>query len=369
MPSFFLLIDKSVNEETASLLNDSLEEYDSGYRWIFVGDRIGIAMESSETNSTDPKNRELLYSDCFFVDDKSGCCIVSDSRIDYRRELAGKLDVKWNVAKGFSDCKLILLAYLKWKEECLSHLYGDFSFVIWDSGKDEVLCARDHFGCRPLYYVDQPGFLAVASKISAFKSIPGFRFKIRTEYILDSICSIETNESISAYRGIGRLKPAHYLQQKKGHLFDQNRYWDLRINENYRGLTINEASRGLRDRIIEAVRQRSLTFVQIGVELSGGLDSSGIASVLTMLVDQNVSINAFTHSVSSDPLNPQMDLKSEMEFSTALVEKYNTIRQFEITGENSMGGYSALIKALNILNKPINLHYAMNSDLLFEMAG
>ena len=369
MTSFFLLFDKSVNEETASVLNDSLKEYDGGYSWVFVGKRIGIAMESSKVNSSNSADQDSLNSGCFFVDDKSGCCIVSDSRIDYRRELAGKLGIKWNVAEVYSDSKLILFAYLKWREACLSHLYGDFSFVIWDSGRDEILCARDHFGCRPLYYVDQPGFLAVASKIPAFKSLPGFRFEIREQYILDSICSIERTETLSAYKGISRLKPAHYLKLSFGQSSDQYRYWDLKIDESYKGLTLEEASDGLRDRIIEAVRQRSQTFGQIGVELSGGLDSSGIASVLAMLLGPNVRINAFTHSVSSDGIAQQMSLKSEIEFSKAIVEKCSSIRQFKITGENSEGGYKALIEALYSLYKPINLHYAMNSDLLFEVAG
>ncbi len=314
-------------------------------------------------------DQDSLNPGCFIVDDKSGCYIVSDSRIDYRRELAGELGIKWNVAEGLSDSKLILFAYLKWGEECLSHLYGDFSFVIWDPGRDMILCARDHFGCRPLYYIDQPGFLAVASQISAFKSLPGFRFKIREQYILDSICSIERTETLSAYKGISRLKPAHYLKLGFGQLSDQYRYWDLKINENYSGLTLEEASDGLKDRIVEAVRQRIQTFGQIGVELSGGLDSSGIASVLAMLLGPNVRINAFTHSASSDGIAQQMPLKNEMEFSKAIVEKYSSIRQFEITGENSEGGYKALIEALYSLYKPINLHYAMNSDLLFEVAG
>ena len=369
MASFFLLFDKSVNKATANVLNDSLEDYDGAYSWIFVGNRIGFALESSKANSPNSADQDSLNPGCFYVDDKSDSCIVSDSRIDYRRELAGKLGIKWNVAEGFSDSKLILFAYLKWKEACLSHLYGDFSFVIWDPCRDEILCARDHFGCRPLYYVDQPGFLAVASQISAFKSLPGFRFEIREQYILDSICSIERTETKSAYKGISRLKPAHYLKQTNGQSSDQYRYWDLKINETYRGLTLEEASDGLRDRIVEAVRQRNQTNGQIGVELSGGLDSSGIASVLAMLLGQNVPINAFTHSISTDGIAQQMSLKSEMEFSKAIVEKYSSIRQFKITGENSEGGYKALIEALYSLYKPINLHYAMNSDLLFEVAG
>ena len=360
----------SDSEETASFLKNSLEDYGGGNSWIHIHNRMAIAVESSTINSPNAVDQDSVNPDGFFVDNESGCLIVSDSRIDYRRELAGNLGITWNVVEGFSDSKLILLAYLKWGgEACLSHLYGDFSFIIWDPSSVDLICARDHFGCRSLYYIDQPEYLAVASHISAFKCIHGFCFEIREQYILDSLCSIVKTESLSPYNGISRLMPAHYLKLDSGQLSDQYRYWDLRIDENYEGLKLEEASDGLRERIIEAVRQRSQTSGQIGIELSGGLDSSGIASVLAMLSGPDVTINAFTQSTSSEGVAQQMHQKSEIEFSEALVEEYSTIRQFKITGENSEGGYDSLIKALNSLNKPINLHYAINSDLLFEVAG
>jgi len=364
MVSFFLIINKSDGKETAGVFKDSLEEYDGGYSWVFVRNRFGIAVESSGAYRPD-----ILNPDCFFVDDESGCIIVSDSRIDYKHELAGKLGIKWSVAKKFVDNEFILLAYFKWGEACLSHLYGDFAFVIWDPRREEILCARDHFGCRPLYYIDQSGFLAVASQISAFRNLPGFKFEIREQYILDTVCSIVRTETLSAFNGISRLKPAHFLIHAKGQLSVQYRYWDLQLNETFGGLTLEDASDGLRHRIIEAVRQRSNTHGQIGVELSGGLDSSGIASVLTMLVDGKAEISAFTHSIFPEGIAQQMNQNSEIEYSTALIEKHSSIRQFQITGENAEGAYNALIKALCRLHKPINLHYAMNSDILYEVAA
>jgi len=338
MASFFLFFKKSVSKKTGCLLYGSPEDFDAVSSWEFV-------------------------------DEKTGCSIVSDARIDYRQELAEKLGIKWNMAESFSDSKLILFAYLKWQEACLSHLYGDFSFVIWDPGRNEVFCARDHFGCRPLYYVDQPKFLAMASKISAFQSLPGFRFEIREQYILDSICSIQGTGTQSAYKGISRLKPAHYFKQTSGQSPSQHRYWDLQKDETFEGLTFQEAVNGLRDRCVEAIRQRSQPIGQIGVELSGGLDSSGIAAILAKLYGQTATINAFTHSISSKGKAQTMDLESEMEYSTALVGAYSSIRHFEITEENSEGGYKALSTAIYSLYKPVNLHYALNSDLLFETAG
>ena len=64
-----------------------------------------------------------------------------------------------------------------------------------------------------------------------------------------------------------------------------------------------------------------------------------------------------------------MKLKREMEFCEALVEEYSSIRHFKISGENEEGSFNALIKALIRLHKPVNLYYALNSDLLFKAAG
>lgn len=301
--------------------------------------------------------------------DQSGCSIVADARIDYREELAGKLGLAWNEAENLTDSRFILLAYLKWGEACLSHLYGDFSFAIVDPAKDEIFCARDHFGCRPLYFVDQPEFLAVATKISDFKQIPGFRFELRDQYIMDSICAIERTDSSTAYQGISRLKPAHYMKLVNGRLSLQHRYWDLKVNEDFIALTLEEASVELRERITEAVRQRIPAKGQIGVELSGGLDSSAIASVLTRLSGPEITIHAFTHSTASEREGHHQFQTSESAFSKDIIEKYPSVRQHRVTGKHSSGGYQALAEGLHCLFKPMNLHYAVNSDLLFREAG
>lgn len=366
MASYFLFLKKSADEDPASRLNDLQDGCNEAYSWAYVGGRLAVAFASPHGKTQKSADQDAVGHDGFFADKRSGKCIVSDSRLDYRHELAGELEIKLTAADKLSDCELILLAYLRWEEDCLSHIYGDFSFVIWDPRKEEVFCARDHFGCRPFYYLDQPGFLAVASEITAFTHIPDFRYEISEQYILDTLCTIVRSDSSSAYKGISRLKPAHRLKFTKWQSTGQLRYWDLKIKEEYRGLTMEEAARGLKERFIEAVRQRSQSAGPIGVELSGGLDSSGVASVLTLLTNEQAGINAFTHSVTSEA---QFYWESEMEFSSLLVEKYHSISHLEITEKNTTGSFRTLTDALSILYKPINLHYAINSDLLFERAG
>lgn len=294
---------------------------------------------------------------------------MADARIDYKKELVEELGVAWAIAEKFSDPRLILSAYLKWGEGCLDYLYGDFAFVIWNPDQKHIFLARDHFGNRPLYYIDQLGFLAIASRDISFNRISDFKLEVREQYILDAICSIEITDEKSAFKGVSRLMPAHYLRYSDSMLSEQCKYWGLKIDSDYSDLSIDAACQGLKERIAESIRQRTPVDRQTGVELSGGLDSSGIASVLVKQLDQNAPVYAFTHSISEEGAARQKYLKSELEYSEAIVNEFSSIRQYIVTEEHGEGCNAALVDALNILERPINQDFALNSDLLIQKAG
>ena len=85
---------------------------------------------------------------------ESGCSITADAALYYRDELLSALGTRDN---SLDDAELILAAYLRWGEECVEHLEGDFAFVIHDPRKRTLFCARDPYGMRPLYYHCAPG--------------------------------------------------------------------------------------------------------------------------------------------------------------------------------------------------------------------
>jgi len=163
--------------------------------------------------------------------------------------------------------------------------------------------------------------------------------------------------------------PAHYLNYSDAKLSEQFRYWELKIDKAYAELSLDAACQGLKERILESIRQRIPVDGQIGAELSGGLDSSGIASVLVKQLDQNAPVYAFTHSISEKGAARQKYLKSELEYSEEIVNAFGAIRQSIVTEEHGEGCYAALTDALDILKRPINQTFAMNLDLLIQKAG
>jgi asparagine synthase (glutamine-hydrolysing) len=86
---------------------------------------------------------------------ESGCTITADVRLDNRDDLLAQFGVA-GTGRIVGDGELILLAYLKWDEDCARHLLGDFAFAIWDARQRRLFCARDQMGMRQLAYSHEP---------------------------------------------------------------------------------------------------------------------------------------------------------------------------------------------------------------------
>src|SRR5262245_26933786 len=91
--------------------------------------------------------------------------------ITYNGEIYNYLELRSQlVGEAFrtqSDTEVILRAYRKWGEDCLTELRGMFAFVLWDEARQTLFCARDRFGIKPLYYTISGGVLYLASEIKA----------------------------------------------------------------------------------------------------------------------------------------------------------------------------------------------------------
>ncbi|MDR2695481.1 MAG: asparagine synthetase B, partial [Deltaproteobacteria bacterium] len=77
-----------------------------------------------------------------------------------------------------SDTEVIIHAWLTYGHGFLDHLEGMFAFALWDAREKMLLCARDRFGKKPLYYTVQQGRVYFASEITALKQAPGLAFTV-----------------------------------------------------------------------------------------------------------------------------------------------------------------------------------------------
>lgn len=366
MNSFFIVLTKAKNLPISTIVKNAMEEMtDSNkhFRNICINSTIGFGDSSVSSMPNSQINLSLIK------DIDSGCTIVTDARIDYKTELARNLGITNLDIELVPESQIILMSYLKWGKKCVNYLYGDFAFAIWDQNKHMLFCGRDHFGCRPLYYVDHLDYVAIASDPKAFKRLPNFNYQLHSQSVLDAICSIVPSKNNSSFQNIYRLEPAHFLCVALNSPVTIERYWDLKLINEYYYYTEEQAVREIRSRFIESLKQRCGLLEDIGVELSGGLDSSGIAACLRQVVDPHVSIKAFSHAVSFRQSIRPIPYNDELRYSSSIVKRNQINKHIVITGEQEKGAYFSITEYLKIMNKPAVQGFAMLSDLLYKKAN
>ena len=199
--------------------------------------------------------------------------LVADARIDNRAELIRALRIRQG--EHLSDSEIILAAYARWGEECVSQLLGDFAFALWDGSARSLFCARDPMGVKPFYYFSSPRLFAFASEIKALLTIPGIDPVIDEEQVALFLDWHHEDRSATIYRGLSRLPAAHTLRvTSRG--TSLTRYWDARNAGDVRFASDNEYIEAFRTHFASAVQARMRSAHPIGATLSGGLDSSAI---------------------------------------------------------------------------------------------
>ncbi|KAF1695317.1 asparagine synthase-related protein [Pseudoxanthomonas koreensis] len=211
---------------------------------------------------------------------ETGCVAVADARLDESDALRHALEIPLSVAMSAVD--LILLAWLRWGDNCAERIDGDFAFAIYDPRKSCLFLARDRMAGRPLYVHYLPGkLLAFGSSSPAVLAHPRVPHDLNEARIADFLIEgLEGVDFTSTFHlAIERLPPRHTLlvTPEKCHL---SRYWQLEpgcIGPLPKG--DDEWAEALTAAMERAVAQRLAGPERVGSMLSGGLDSTSLAII------------------------------------------------------------------------------------------
>lgn len=195
-------------------------------------------------------------------------------------ELRKELEDAGHRFTSTSDTEVIAHAYEEWGTAALDRLNGDFAFAIWDRDEEELFLARDRFGVRPLFLAELDGDLCFASEAKAILRHPGARREFDPLGLVEAFTTWSILPDRSAFAGIRELPPAHYLRWRPGGQVEQRRWWDLDFSPNGDDRrTSRECEEELRSLLIDATRIRLRADVPVAAYVSGGLDSSAVASL------------------------------------------------------------------------------------------
>ena len=221
--------------------------------------------------------------------------IVYNGQIYNTKELRHTLEENGFSFNGHCDTEVLLKSYIYYGNEVVKHLNGIFSFAIWNSQKQELFLARDHFGVKPLYYTQFDNSFIFASEIKAIFKYPGIEKVIDKQGIseLFGIGPAHT-PGTSIFKNIYEIKPAHFAIYNKSGLHIE-RYWKLETKEHTDNF--EQTCEKVNFLLDDAIQRQLVSDVPLCVMLSGGLDSSIIVAYASNYCRKNGLPPLDTYSV------------------------------------------------------------------------
>ncbi|MEU7226367.1 asparagine synthase (glutamine-hydrolyzing) [Streptomyces chrestomyceticus] len=186
-----------------------------------------------------------------------------------------------------SDTEVALQAWIQWGEACLPRFNGAFALAIRDAHSGDLVLARDRYGKRPLFYTDHGGAFLFASEMKAFRAFPGFGFALDPRELASVYALWTPLPDRTPFRGIRQL-PVGGVLTVRGDRRNLRTYEELRVDAPAFTGTEAEAAAHVREALRTSVGLRLRSDVEVGVYLSGGLDSSIVTKLATDLSPHQV---------------------------------------------------------------------------------
>lgn len=289
---------KAVEKEHLNAMKDRIIQYGRDAQDICIDKNIGFGSCLNKISNYNEKKMPI------YIDNNQKEIVISDSQIYNRDELIEEYNLTDD--KLISNNELILKAYKKWRQDCAKYINGDFTFVIWEKEKNELLIVRDHLGVRPLYYYYHKSIFIFATDYRAILTLP-FVSKEINEMMLYIILSnnnkLEAEETY--FKNIKRLPQSNLFKINKDGI-SKYKYWTPGLKKIiYK--TDEEYFRALYNVVEKAIKIRiNNTNLKLGAQLSGGLDSSVITILANReLIKRKEKLELFSWSPSFEEIEKQ----------------------------------------------------------------
>ena len=291
---------------------------------------------------------------------KDGLVLVFCGEIYNYRELRAELQATGSRFRTSSDTEVLLEAWRRWGPASLRRLRGMFAFALFDEQDATLTLARDQFGIKPLFWMEQDGGVAFASELKGLRPLLGERPPIDNTAIVASLMYYWIPEDHCVYKSVHKLPAGSWLQVGPDGRTRLERFFDPRIE-------LAAPSRGkvdvdeLRAVLEDSVAAHLVADVPISTFLSGGLDSS----LLTVLAARhNRDIDSYT--ISFRPEDRRFEaMPDDLSYARKLAARHG-IRLHEV--EIAPDVADLLPRMVYALDEPIGDAAAINAYLICRAA-
>lgn len=254
-------------------------------------------------------------------DDETGVVACMNGEIFNYIELREELESHGDCGfRTHSDTEVLLKLYLRYGDDCLSKLNGQYAISIWDPRSQKLMIARDRFGICPLFYHHSQSRFYFASEIKSLLTHREIPRRLNLQAI-DQIFTFWTAVSgHTALQEIYELMPGKKLTIRPGGSPQIEDYWSWPFPEQQEKLDLSydEAVEGFRERLRDAVKIRLRADGEVGSYLSGGIDSSALVA----LASQKNSRPLRTYSIGFAD-----ESYDETPFQQQVADRYDSIHQ------------------------------------------
>ena len=276
-------------------MTDSLDHRGPDDRGTFVDGDVALGHRRLSIIDLGGGHQPMISADGRYV-------LVYNGEIYNYAELRRDLIARGASFRTESDTEVLLQLLERDGTAALHRLNGMFAFALFDTRERELLLVRDRIGIKPLYYIADGGRLLFASETKALLHETRWDRDLNPHALRDYLVFRYVPGPVTLFRNVRRLPPGSFLRFHRGEV-QVERYWSppeaSRRQDRPEGEYLDE----LEELMERSVRRRLISDVPVGAYLSGGLDSSTIAALMTRITSSSVQTFSVGFGYEHDELS------------------------------------------------------------------
>lgn len=281
---FYTNTNKEVNSENLVKMRDTMIHRGPDDKGLFISEnkKIGFGFRRlSIIDLSSEANEPILNEDGNLI-------LVFNGEIYNFKEIKEKLIASGHKFKSQTDAEVILHLYEEKKEKLLEDLNGMFAFVLYDQKENKLFCSRDRLGIKPFYYYFKDGVFLFGSEIKSILQYDGFKKELNLEAVahyLDFLC---TPAPLTLFKNVYKLGAGMFMILENNQLKTE-KYWHplIKMNE-YMNQSESFYILKTKELLEDSIKQQMVSDVPFGCFLSGGIDSSANAILMSRALGKPV---------------------------------------------------------------------------------
>jgi asparagine synthase (glutamine-hydrolysing) len=265
---------RAADPATVRLMADALVHRGPDGSGFYQQQNVGFGFRRLALN-------DLVRGDQPFTNEAGSVVSMCNGEIYNYRELRARLLARGHRLSTNCDCEILPHLYEEYGPALVEHLDGQFALVVYDRDKSQLLLARDQFGVHPLFYAVVGGTFLFASEIKAILRHPRMIRAVNLTGLDQILCFPGLVSPTTMFRDVHSLPSGHRLLVSARGL-EVTEYWDLdypRLTELADGADEERYVEGVAERLAASTAARASADADVGIYISGGLDSAVVAGV------------------------------------------------------------------------------------------